>query len=235
MRLISFITALIIFNANNIYSRNDTLQYLYFDYNILQRIIDEHTFSVEYKAFRYHSVIFSVGKVFSHGENDDKYIGLSPNQDTWPFRAYNGMDYKLGYRFNYCILNAIDLYIGPQFVLKDLYYRNEHFINDHGPEEGSDHFVRSEDAIVKGINMVTGFRVNIELLYGIIIYNNFFAGLEYRNRQRNYTTYSSDNSLVPAEIEYHPVPLGNFTVNQKYMVPIIGIKLGIGKRFNVRH
>ncbi|MBN1182114.1 MAG: hypothetical protein JXB49_07495 [Bacteroidales bacterium] len=249
MKQISFIITLMIFFVYNTFSRNDSLQYLFFDYNISQRQIDEHMISAEYKLFQYHSIIFSVGKVFAHGENDDKYIKLSPNQDTWPFRAYNGMDYKIGYRFNYCpfnpinlfftsqivIKNSLDIYIGPQFIYKNLYYQNEHFINDHGDGGGADHFVRSENAQIKGINVVLGFRINAELLYGIIIYCNCYTGLEYRNKHRDYTTYSSYNTLVPSDIEYNPIPLGNYKLNQKYCVPIVGIKLGFGLKKNVRH
>ena len=244
MRLTSVIILFTFLNIYYTYCERDTSQYLYFDYNISQRLIDENLFSLEYKIFHYHSIIFSIGKVFANENHNSTLVMLSPNQDTWPFLAYNGMDYKLGYRFNYhvnytlnipinsqfVIKNTLDLYIGPQIILKDLNYRNKEFMNDHGPDEGTDYFERSEDATVKGVNIVIGFRVNTELLHGIIIYGNCFGGIEYRYRYREYTTHSSSNSMVPLP-ENHPVPLGSYTLKQNYIVPIIGIKLGIGKKF----
>jgi hypothetical protein len=77
--------------------------------------------------------------------------------------------------------------------------------------------------------MVTGLLIGLELFNKLIIYCNCYAGLEYRLKHRDYITYDSDNSQAPETV--HPYPLGHFIIDQKYLVPIIGIKLGLGMKY----
>ncbi len=215
---------LIFINCRYVFGKPDTTRYISLDYNLIQGLLDEHVVTFEYKPFIYHSFSVSIGQLFPHGPHEG-LKGVSPSQEVWPFFVYKGSTIRLGYYFNIKFFEEFKWYIGPQFVYKKMFYRNESLTDSEG-DWGEVTFVRSEDAYVLGGNLTTGFYVPIFSSKRVMYRLSCYAGCEYRYKYRKYTTLSSE-----AEGDCQNVPIGEFGEIQKYTRLILGIKLGIGFKY----
>jgi hypothetical protein len=147
-RFLQLFFVLLLFNIRVVYSKDDSIRYVYFDYNITQREIDEHMFCLEYRLFKYNSLILTIGKIYPVGYSD--FVkGISPDQDTWPFFVYKGVDYKFGYLYNFPYFNHPfcrfeDTYIGPQLLFMDFYIGSQITLKYmHYEKEFFSHYIRS--------------------------------------------------------------------------------------------
>lgn len=148
------------------------------------------------------------------------YLGdhmFIPSHDEFPGRIYDGYGLKAFTKFY--LKKRENYYIQAAFQYKQLQYDSADFF-DGGNGRGIYFSRANEKAWLLGADILLG----MELLPLKYVYFDGYAGLGYRFRSRNYTTYKhaygSYNSNNP------PPPLGDFLVHQDYIALIIGIKMG---------
>lgn len=140
------------------------------------------------------------------------------NQEFNPGRVYNGFSVKA--ILKWYAFKKSNQYLGVNPIFKKGEYDTSCFST--GNKESYISFCRAnERASFLGVDFLYG----VELLMLKYVYMDFFAGLGYRHRTRDYTTYESrygqySSHNTPLQ------PLGTFTVQNDYISSIVGIKMG---------
>lgn len=186
-----------------------------FTVNVLPIFINEASLYVDYCYKERHSIGVNAGRIYRN--NNFRVNWLSSDQGTNPGTVWDGWVTRINYKYYYSKRRR--QFVGVEFLYKSLSYSNQSFTNMY--MEQTNTFIRNEKASVYGWDLLYGQRLTpVNWIFNV----EFFAGIGYRLRYRNYTTISSETSNY-----YHqtPKPLGNFSITQKYPFSLVGIKIGI--------
>ncbi len=146
---------------------------------------------------------------------------LSTDQGSNPGTVWNGAVFRFNYK-NY-FSPKMRHYFGVEFLYKSLSYSNMQFSNSIG-ERGSNSFYRSEKANLYGLNLLYGYHItSVEQIFNL----EWFCGISYRQRIRNYNTMTS---TVQGSFQ-NPQPIGEYTLHQVYPFVFIGFKIGFNAHF----
>jgi hypothetical protein len=190
-------------------------------YNIVSGFIDESSVYIDKFPNKKESYGVSLGIVYPNSYFDP--MPFSPSQNKWPGTVYNGFVCRANYAYYLLPMESIGLYASPQFVFKYVYYKNHNFWDG-----GDSHvaYSRNENTFVFGIDLNGGVNSAIPLnrkSTQFILLPGIYVGLSGRFRHRNTFTYNIDN----VNYDGTPPKSGRELIDQFYLFPTIGIKIGI--------
>ena len=198
---------------------------LTFSVNFPIIIVNEISLYIDYCKNKRHSIGINIGSIYPNPELQFKNIYMINKSDT-PCDVYNGMVSRINYKYYFS--DERNQYFSPGFIFESLRYSNVTFTNRDG-QGYYFNFTRSETSHVFGADIIYGNhfvrtekKINIE----------FFVGLGFRFRIRDYTTTSCDTIYYnPHQPGYQVIPLGTFRYDQTYPILNIGLKIGINTFF----
>jgi hypothetical protein len=204
----------------------DSLKSIKISYNIVQACINEQSVYIDYSPFRHHSFGLSVGRIYDNPVFE-KLI-LSPTQNLFPGTVYRGSVYRISYSYIFMKRCSFERYLCAQYVYRDMYYHNKEF-----RDGGDTHVIykRNEKATVSGFDVLFGINRYKKLNKNFTFLFNMFTGIGWRERNRTIYTYSVKwYGGGGGPNVNHPPDLGNEKIYQWYLLPVLGIKLGLQYR-----
>jgi hypothetical protein len=221
--LIAIVLCLVIFQIR-LFSQ-DTVKSLYISTYFTKPMFNEVALVIEYKTFNRDVFGLTVGEVYS---NEHFQVNkLSSSQDKNPGLVYDGIATRILYSYYLISKKQHAFYVSPQFMFKALKYDNHEFEDSWG-DKGYNTYVRNEKAQLYGLDFLVGWAYFIgEENSNFKIYLNMYVGFGGRYKQRDIETISSTINGSPEYV----VPVGNTTQYQKYIIPIVGLKFGVGFDF----
>jgi len=218
-----YFIVLFLFFGFKSYASNDSTVEFSINYNIIQAQYDEHTITFELMIRPQHLFYFSVGEVYSNERKRERYKNFSSSQNRFPIFLYDGNAYRLGYNYVENLNEYFNLCFGAQFVYKRIgYFHEDLYDKSNFVFHENVHYNRTENTNVYGLDVTFGFRMGLASTLKLYIYP--YAGLGYRIKNRKITTHESDNLAL--------VPIGFSLQKMQYILPIIGLKVGIGIQQN---
>lgn len=203
------------------------------DTNTTRKAIAISTDAVQYVFNQPNINIEYVWKRFSAGLNigiirpDPAFAVnvLSNGQYLWPGTVYHGIAFRLS--FKYFDMKHQKRYWGAFLVCKPEWYKNVSFYDMTDPtEETGVDYTMNENATVLGIELVRGH----ELGYNNAMHIDFFYGLGFHDKLRNFTVTSM--STPTGERDGSGIlDLGNYKGSVSYLTPVLGLKFGLNYLF----
>lgn len=204
----------------------DSLKTISISYNLIQACINEQSLYIELSPFQHHAFGFSIGKMYDNPIFE--VFPFSPSQNEYPGTVYRGSVYRIKYAYIFEKTRSFDYSVGAQLIYKDMYYNNKDF------RDGGDtyrDYSRNEKANVFGFDIVYDLNKYVTFNKYLTMLLNLNFGVGWRDRHRNIDTYYLNNHGSPGPHETDPPQLGNETKTQKYLVPVLGLKVGF--RFHI--
>jgi hypothetical protein len=202
----------------------DTVQSIFISTYLTKPIFNEYSIVIEYKPFRNHVFGITLGDVYSN--KHFQVNKLSSSQDKHPGLVYNGFATRALYSYYLASKKNHAFYVSTQFMFKELKYDHHEFIDSWG-DKGDNTYIRNENTQLYGLDLLVGW----SFFEGLEneqtkLYLNIYLGFGGRYKYRDIETIGSIKRGSPDYI----VPLGHTSEEEKYIIPILGLKFGV--RFN---
>jgi hypothetical protein len=206
----------------------DTVKSIFISTYLTKPIFNEYAVVIEFKPLKKHVFGLTLGEVYSN--KHFQVNKLSDSQDKKPGLVYDGFAGRALYSYYLVCKKQHAFYVSPQFMFKELKYNNHEFEDSWG-DDGYNTYVRNENTQLYGLDFLAGWSNFIgEENSNFRIYLNVYAGFGGRYKHRDIETISSIVNGSPGYI----VPVGHTTVDQKYIIPILGLKFGVSFDFHNR-
>lgn len=212
-----------IIHFSSISFAQDSLKSISISYNLVQGLINEQSAYIQYSPFKHHSFGLSLGRIYDNPVFE--VFILSPSQNLFPGTVYRGNVFRVNYSYVFQKSRKFDYYIGAQYIYRDMYYHNKEF-----RDGGDTHviYLRNEKATVSGFDLFSGINRYKKLNKNFTFLFNVFFGIGWRERNRTIDTYSVEWSGSGGGPNVnHPPDLGNEKMYQWYLLPVLGVKLGL--------
>jgi len=188
-------------------------------YAPLKGFVVEHSLMIGLLVGKHHLITVSPGYTHDNRKVRERWCGLSPSQNLYPFLVYHGPVIRAGYEFRFFEY----IIVGGDLFYKHLSNSGHTFLDSEG-DHGGIEFTRDEISTVYGWHVNLGLLFNLECIH---IFLNPSIGLGKTYKQRTYTTTAFE-PVWPADYD---IPLGTFKKNLQYFsfFPNFTIGFVIGK------
>jgi hypothetical protein len=198
---------------------------LTFSINALQSLSGELSLYAEYQLKKKTSLGVNAGIIFPIRSKSSLTNGaFSVNDNKYPFFIYNGYVARLYLKFYSANQKS---YLSPLLMYKNLSYDHYNFVDrmDGGHGEDLDYYNRSETAQVFSIQLLWGKE---KLTRHFLI--DKYIGLGFRERHREYYTYSCESSTQGKSTHpCSPDRLGFGSQQQFFPEFHLGFRIGLRK------
>ena len=197
----------------------DTSKTISLSYNIILGLFNDNSLYADIKLSKHDVLGISIGQIYYN--KMFKVDIISPNQATWPGTVYHGFVGRVYYNYIIKSNKHHNLYLGADFIYKNIAYDNVEFVNSAG-DRGENHFIRSEQTHTLGWDFIIGNKHFLNYKSkNVKLFINTFCGFSIRNKDRNIDTFSSYGYFDDF------TPTGKTNELQNDVIPIVGIKIGL--------